>query len=63
MESGSTIVEELLREKDSSLSNIKTSEPSPNKNNPFSLTDSNSSNEIESEKVNIAKLISSDKLI
>jgi hypothetical protein len=63
MESSSTIVEELLKEKDNSVSNIKTSEPSPNKSNPFSLTDSNSSNEIESEKVNIAKLISSDKLI
>jgi hypothetical protein len=42
--SSSTIVEELLKEKDNSLSAIKTSEPSPNKHR-FSLTDSNSSHE------------------
>ena len=42
----STLVDNLLNEKENSLSAIKTSEPSPTKYRFSSLTDSNSSNEL-----------------
>jgi hypothetical protein len=56
-------VDNLLNEKENSLSAIKTSEPSPTKNRFSSLTDSNSSNELEPEKVNLTKLISTNTLV
>ena len=62
MGSSTTIVEELLKEKEHSQSALKTSEPSPNKKK-YNISDSNSSHEMEAERVNLQKLISTATLI